>query len=122
MFGAHPRRNRMTELPGYRHPASGTQPEYLHPAYASSVKRSPRQALIPLPHTLSEITGPVYGHDQVRPEDNDLTKGHAGQPLGERIIVTGRVLDEDGRPVANTLVELWQCSASGRYHHPVDQH
>src|SRR5262245_55393584 len=107
----------MTELPGYRHPASGTQPDYLHAPYASSVKRSPRQPLIQLPHTRSEITGPVYGHDKVRAEDADLTKGHAGQPLGERIIVTGRVVDEDGRPVAGTLVELWQCSASGRYHH-----
>jgi len=112
----------MTELAGYRRPAPGTQPDYLHPAYASSVKRSPRQPLVVLPHTLSEITGPVYGHDKVRPEDADLTQGHAGAPIGERIVVSGRVLDEDGRGVPNALVELWQCSASGRYHHPVDQH
>lgn len=112
----------MTELAGYRRPAPGTQPSYLHPAYASSVKRSPRRPLVLLPHTLSEITGPVYGHDRVRPEDADLTQGHAGSPIGERMVVSGRVLDEAGRPVANTLVELWQCSASGRYHHPVDQH
>jgi protocatechuate 3,4-dioxygenase, beta subunit len=107
---------------GYRRPAAGTQPSYLHAPYQSSVKRSPRQPLITLPHTLSEVTGPVFGHDKVRPDDNDLTKGHAGHPLGERMIVTGRVMDEDGRPVPNTLVELWQCNASGRYHHPVDQH
>jgi protocatechuate 3,4-dioxygenase, beta subunit len=107
---------------GYRRPAAGTQPNYLHAPYQSSVKRSPRQPLIVLPHTLSEITGPVYGHDKLRPGDNDLTKGHAGAPLGERMVVTGRVMDEDGRPVPNTLVELWQCNASGRYHHPVDQH
>jgi protocatechuate 3,4-dioxygenase, beta subunit len=107
---------------GYRRPAAGTQPSYLHAPYQSSVKRSPRQPLIVLPHTLSEITGPVYGHDRLRPEDNDLTKGHAGAPLGERMVVTGRVMDEDGRPVPNALVELWQCNASGRYHHPVDQH
>jgi len=112
----------MTELAGYRRPAPGTQPDYLHPPYASSVKRSPRKPLVLLPHTLSEITGPVYGHDKVRPEDADLTQGHAGAPIGERIVVSGRVLDEDGRGVPNTLVELWQCSASGRYHHPVDQH
>jgi protocatechuate 3,4-dioxygenase beta subunit len=112
----------MTELAGYRRPAAGTQPDYLHPPYASSVKRSPRKPLVVLPHTLSEITGPVYGHDKVRPEDADLTQGHAGAPIGERMVVSGRVLDEDGRGVPHTLVELWQCSASGRYHHPVDQH
>jgi protocatechuate 3,4-dioxygenase beta subunit len=112
----------MTELAGYRRPAPGTQPDYLHLPYASSVKRSPRKPLVLLPHTLSEVTGPVYGHDKVHPEDADLTIGHAGAPIGERMVVSGRVLDEDGRGVPNTLVELWQCSASGRYHHPVDQH
>jgi protocatechuate 3,4-dioxygenase beta subunit len=107
---------------GYRRIVPGTQPEYLHPAYASSVMRSPTRRLVLIPHTLSEVTGPVYGHDRVGPDDNDLTRGHAGAPIGERIIVTGRVLDGDGRPVPNTLVELWQANSTGRYLHDNDQH
>lgn len=112
----------MGEPIGYRRPKPGTQPNYLHPPYQSSIKRAPSKPLILLPHTLSEITGPVYGHDRVRPTDSDLTQQHAGEPLGERIIVSGRVLDEDGRPVPRTLVEIWQTNAAGRYHHLVDQH
>jgi protocatechuate 3,4-dioxygenase, beta subunit len=64
----------------------------------------------------------VYGHERMGPRDNDLTRQHGGEPLGERIIVTGRVLDGDGRPVRNALVEIWQCNAAGRYIHQVDQH
>ncbi|HJU33256.1 MAG TPA: protocatechuate 3,4-dioxygenase subunit beta, partial [Hyphomicrobiaceae bacterium] len=78
--------------------------------------------LIVIPQTLSEITGPVYGHSDVRPEDADLTRQHAGEPLGERIIVKGRLLDEAGRPVPDALIEIWQCNAAGRYRHAVDQH
>jgi protocatechuate 3,4-dioxygenase, beta subunit len=95
---------------------------HLAPAYKSSIKRAPKQPLIIMPHTLSELTGPVYGDNDVQPGDNDLTKQHKGEPLGERILVHGRVLDEDGKPVTNTLVELWQCNAAGRYTHIVDQH
>jgi protocatechuate 3,4-dioxygenase, beta subunit len=95
---------------------------HLAPEYKSSVKRSPSKPLIIAPHTLSELTGPVYGHDAVQAGDADLTKQHKGEPLGERIIVHGRVLDEDGKPVANTLVEIWQANAAGRYIHVVDQH
>jgi protocatechuate 3,4-dioxygenase beta subunit len=100
------------------------QPPYLHPPYASSVKRSPREPLILLPHTLSELTGPVYGPDDVSPLDNDLTQNAVknGQPIGERIIVAGRVLDEIGRPVPNALIEIWQANACGRYSHKNDQH
>jgi protocatechuate 3,4-dioxygenase, beta subunit len=112
----------MADLVGFRRPKPGTQPNYLHPPYRSSIKRAPSRPLIFLPHTLSEITGPVYGHDKVRPTDSDLTQQHAGEPLGERIIVSGRVLDEDCRPVPRTLVEIWQTNAAGRYHHQVDQH
>jgi len=97
-------------------------PPSLFPAYTSTVKRSPKKPLVIIPQTLSEVTGPVYGHGKVDKDDNDLTLGHAGEPLGERIIVTGRLLDEDGRPVPNSLVELWQCNAAGRYNHAVDQH
>src|SRR5882724_5543712 len=97
-------------------------PPRLSPAYKSTVKRSPTKPLIPMRHTLSELTGPVYGHETVRENDSDLTTQHKGEPLGERIIVHGHVLDEDGRGVPNTLLELWQANACGRYIHVVDQH
>jgi protocatechuate 3,4-dioxygenase, beta subunit len=112
----------MSETTGYRRPYFGTQPEYLFPRYASTVKRAPTKPLVVLPQTLSELTGPLFGHDDVKPTDNDLTKQHQGDPIGERIIVSGRVLDENGRPVPHTLVEVWQANASGRYPHRVDQH
>ena len=97
-------------------------PPRLSPAYKSTVKRSPTKPLIPMRHTLSELTGPVYGHESVLPGDEDLTRQHAGEPLGERIIVKGRLLDEAGRPIPHSLVEIWQCNAAGRYIHVVDQH
>jgi protocatechuate 3,4-dioxygenase beta subunit len=75
-----------------------------------------------LPETLTEKTGPVFGHGLIRQHDNDLTAQHEGEPLGERIFVHGRVLDEDGRPVRGALVEVWQANASGRYLHKVDNH
>jgi protocatechuate 3,4-dioxygenase beta subunit len=112
----------MADVPGYRRPHKGTQPEYLHPAYASTSKRAPTKPLIVLPHTLSEVTGPIFGLDDVRPEDGDLTRQHATAPLGERIIVSGRVLDENERPISNTLIEIWQCNAAGRYRHRDDNH
>jgi protocatechuate 3,4-dioxygenase beta subunit len=97
-------------------------PPSLHPDYKSTVKRAPSRPLVPVPHTLSELTGPVYGHDSIRPGEEDLTKQHAGEPLGERLVVHGRMLDEDGRGVPNTLVEIWQANAAGRYIHKRDQH
>jgi protocatechuate 3,4-dioxygenase beta subunit len=97
-------------------------PPYLAPAYVSTQLRSPRRPLIILPHTLSELTGPVYGHESVLADDADLTKQSAAAPLGERIIVSGRVMDEDGRPIPDTLIEIWQANAAGRYIHVVDQH
>ncbi len=97
-------------------------PKHLTPGYRSTVKRSPSKPLIVVPHTLSELSGPVYGHDAVQEGDADLTKQHKGEPLGERIIVHGHVLDEDKRPVPDTLVEIWQANACGRYVHNVDQH
>ncbi len=75
-----------------------------------------------IPQTLSELTGPVYGYGRIGPVDNDLTRQHAGEPLGERIVLEGRVLDADGRPVPGTLIELWQANAAGRYVHKIDQH
>jgi protocatechuate 3,4-dioxygenase beta subunit len=112
----------MSEIASYRRPYWDTQPEYLHSSYRSTQMRSPRQPLILLPHTLSEVTGPLFGLDDIKANDNDLTKQHAGEPIGERIIVSGRVIDENGRPVKNTLVEIWQCNATGRYVHKNDQH
>ncbi len=106
----------------YRRPYVGTQPDYLFPNYASTVKRAPTKPLVVLPQTLSELTGPLFGHDEVKPSDHDLTKQHKGDPIGERIIVSGRVLDENGRPVPHTLVEVWQANSAGRYPHRVDQH
>ena len=106
----------------YRRPYFNTQPEYLFPKYASTVKRAPSQPLVLLPHTLSEVTAPVFRADEVRPGDSDLTRQHMGEPQGERIVVSGRVLDENSRPVPNILVEIWQANAAGRYNHVVDQH
>jgi protocatechuate 3,4-dioxygenase, beta subunit len=97
-------------------------PPYLHEDYVATRTRAPRRPLVPLPHTLSEITGPVYGHERVGELDHDLTRQHDGEPLGERMILHGRVLDGDGRPVRNTLIEIWQANAAGRYKHEVDRH
>lgn len=99
-------------------------PPYVYPPYKSTVRRGPQKPLIPLPHTLSELTGPVYGHDDISPLDNDLTRNAVknGEPIGERIIVTGRVLDDNNKPVPNALVEVWQANACGRYIHKGDQH
>ena len=112
----------MSDLQPFRAPAPGNQPDYLVPAYTSTVKRSPSQPLILLPQSLSEMTGPVFGHDRIKDTDHDLTRQHPGEPLGERIIVAGRVIDEDGRPVPHTLVEVWQANAAGRYQHKRDTH
>jgi protocatechuate 3,4-dioxygenase beta subunit len=112
----------MSDLIGYKRPAPGTQPNYLHAPYQSSIKRAPNKPLIRMPQTLTELTGPVYGHERVGPLDNDLTKQHAGEPLGERMILSGRLLDENGRPVPHSLIEIWQANACGRYPHPGDQH
>jgi protocatechuate 3,4-dioxygenase beta subunit len=106
----------------YPKASNNAHPAHDYAPYRSTEKRHPKQPLIVIPHTLTELTGPVYGHEAIRPADNDLTKQHAGEPLGERIIVTGRVTDEDGRGIANTLVEIWQANACGRYVHVNDQH
>ncbi len=98
-------------------------PSALTPPYKTSVARSPGLALISIENTLSEVTGPAFGHDDIDPIDNDLLSNYAkeGQsPIGERIILHGRVLDENARPVPNTLVEIWQANAGGRYRHKKD--
>jgi protocatechuate 3,4-dioxygenase beta subunit len=95
----------------YRSLAPGTQPQWICEAYKSTIGR-----------TLSELTGPLYGHNAIGESDNDLTRQRPGEPLGERIIVSGRVLDENGRAVSNSLVEIWQANAAGRYIHARDGH
>jgi protocatechuate 3,4-dioxygenase beta subunit len=112
----------MVRIRGYRRPDPGTQPPHFHPPYVSSIKRAPTKPLVAIPQTLSEITGPVFGPQAVEPKACDLTSQHTGSPLGQRIIVSGRALDEDNHPLANTLIEIWQANAAGRYLHTIDQH
>ena len=92
------------------------------PDYRSTARRAPKRSLVHLPHGLTECTGPLLGSSRVGETDHDLTVQHGGEPLGERIIVHGRVLDGDGRPIPDTLVEVWQANAAGRYRHEVDRH
>jgi protocatechuate 3,4-dioxygenase beta subunit len=91
-----------------------------YPGYKSTALRHPKQPLIALPHGPTELSAPVLGEDRLGPLDNDLTRQHDGEPQGQRIIVHGRVLEEDGRPVPDTLVEVWQANAGGRYFHRHD--
>ena len=105
----------------YREFSPGTQPNYLHSPYVSSLRRSPTKPLVHIPQTLSEITGPSWGAKDLVAGACDLTNRHSGSPIGPRIVVSGSVMDEDGRPLANTLVEMWQANAAGRYLHPSDQ-
>jgi protocatechuate 3,4-dioxygenase beta subunit len=101
---------------------SAVDPPYLFEPYVSTRLRAPLKPLVTLPETQSELTGPVYGHDRVSAADADLTSRHDGRPLGQLIVVSGRVLEEDGRPVRDSLVEIWQANAAGRYRHDVDRH
>jgi protocatechuate 3,4-dioxygenase, beta subunit len=110
------------EISDYRRPAHGTQPPYLYPPYVSSLRRAPTQPLVSVPHTRSELTGPRFRADDLTGSTSDLTAAGAGRALGERIVVSGRVVDEDGRPARHTLIEIWQANAAGRYLHRSDQH
>ena len=107
--------------PAYRDDRA-SQPALDTPEYGSTALRHPSRPPIAVPQTLTELTGPLFGDRRVQPSDADLTRQHAGEPLGERIILHGRVLDDGGRPVPDTLVELWQCNAGGRYLHDLDRH
>jgi protocatechuate 3,4-dioxygenase beta subunit len=102
--------------------AVGQQARNDYPAYKSTLLRAPKRPLIQIPHTISELSGPVYGHSSIGETDNDLTRQCADEPLGERIIVSGKVMDEDGRPIRNSLIEVWQANAAGRYIHTRDAH
>jgi protocatechuate 3,4-dioxygenase beta subunit len=111
-LGEYRARNREIHPPAY------------FPDYKTSVARSPRKPLIALQQSLSEVTGPAFGHDILQPLDNDLLlNGKVSQePVGERIIVHGRVLDESGHPVPNALIEIWQANAGGKYRHVNDHY
>ena len=106
----------------YPRTPSGAQPPYRHEDYRSTHKRAPTRPPLLVEHTLSEITGPTFASGWAGAETVDLTRQGKGEPLGERIILAGRLLDEAGRPQPRTLVELWQCNAAGRYLHEKDQH
>jgi protocatechuate 3,4-dioxygenase, beta subunit len=106
----------------YHRTPPGSQPPSLYEPYRASLHRAPTQPLILQPQTLSEITGPLFGSSAIGESDNDLTMQHSGEPIGERIIVTGRVLDDNGHPVPSALIEIWQANAAGRYRHQNDQH
>ena len=114
----------MERLGEYRSRNRDIHPPAYFPDYKTSVARSPRKPLIALQQSLSEVTGPVFGHDMLHPLDNDLLlNGKVTQePVGERIIVHGRVLDESGQPVPNTLIEIWQANAGGKYRHVNDHY
>jgi protocatechuate 3,4-dioxygenase, beta subunit len=90
--------------------------------YRSTALRAPKRPLVTLPESAQDLASPVYGDGSIGELDNDLTRQHEGEPQGERILVTGRVLEEDGRPVRNALIEVWQANAGGRYRHEGDQH
>lgn len=109
-------------IPIRRNEEEDVDPPYLYPEYVATRTRAPRRPLVLLPHSLTELTGPVLGAERVMPGDADLTARGAAEALGERIIVHGKVLDSDGRPVRNQLIEVWQANAAGRYAHENDVH
>src|SRR5690349_8473629 len=102
-------------LPRYRRDPEGTHPPLNSPGYGSTSLRHPKEPLVLLPQQLTEVTGPLLGPGRVGELDNDLTRQHEGEPVGQRIVVHGRLLDGDGRPIRDSLVEIWQANASGRY-------
>ena len=106
----------------YARDPEGAHPPLDYPPYRASALRHPKEPLVYLPHTVTEITGPQLGPARLLGEhDNDLTVQHAGRPIGERIIVSGRVMDTEGKPLRDTLVEIWQANAAGRYRHAHDR-
>jgi protocatechuate 3,4-dioxygenase, beta subunit len=103
-------------------PSLGPDVQVDYPGYRSTRWRVPKRPLATIPEELHLLTGPVFGESALEELDNDLTRQHAGEPLGQRVIVHGRVLGDDGRPIRRALVEIWQANAAGRYRHEVDQH
>lgn len=109
----------MSDVRAYRDEPAGSHPPNDYPPYGSTKFRAPKRKPIRLEHTLSEVTGPRFDGVETT---LDLTRWDGAQGIGERIIVAGKVLDEDGRPVPETVLEIWQCNAAGRYTHEGDQH
>jgi protocatechuate 3,4-dioxygenase, beta subunit len=103
-------------------PSFGPEVQVDYAGYRSTRLRAPKRPLVSSPEELHSLDGPVFGEDALDDNDSDLTAQHDGEPIGERIVVSGRVLDEAGRPVRNALVEVWQANAAGRYRHEVDRH
>jgi protocatechuate 3,4-dioxygenase beta subunit len=112
------------QIPEYNARDWKSHPPFVFKGYASSAKRGPLSKLVPLKQTLSEVTGPLFSDIKLEPGEDDLARDPAtgGEALGERIIVVGRVIDENEKPIPNTLIEIWQANSAGRYRHPVDQH
>ena len=100
----------------------GSQPPLDSPGYRSTARRAPSKPAIRLPESLSDLNVPVYGWWPIGETDNDLTRQHVEEPQGQRIVVAGRVVDEDGKPVRGALIEVWQANAAGRYRHIKDNH
>ena len=111
----------MSDPTPFRPSAPGTQPPLDLPAYLGTRRRRPNLKPYPVPHTVTETTGPVFTEERF-PAMADLTRQGRAPAMGERIAVAGRVTDEDGKPVPHTMVEVWQANAAGRYDHPADQH
>jgi protocatechuate 3,4-dioxygenase beta subunit len=100
---------------------ANVHPRLDSPDYRSTTLRHPKQPLIYLPHGPAELTGPQLDELRCGELDNDLTRQHAGEPIGERMTVSGGLLDGDGRPVRDSLIEIWQANAAGRYAHRWDR-
>src|ERR1700740_1476949 len=109
-------------LPSYAKPQPGNPPPLDFPPYKPPGRGPPPRPLVLLPHRLPEVTGPLLGDELITMHDADLTTQHAGEPQGQRIILAGRVIDSDGRPVPDTLIEIWQTNAAGRYRHSREHH
>jgi protocatechuate 3,4-dioxygenase beta subunit len=97
------------------------EPALDYPDYRSTALRHPKQPLVYLPERATEMTGPQLGDLRPGVIENDLTRHHQGEPVGERITVSGRLLDDDGRPIGESLIEIWQANAAGRYRHRRDR-
>ena len=113
--------NAQSETIPFRECVPGTQPANNSPEYGSTHKRHPRQQPLRIPQGLTEIAGPRFSESRY-PSIIDISRNGAHEAMGERIIVRGRVVDEDNRPVPHTMIEIWQANAAGRYNHPGDTH
>jgi protocatechuate 3,4-dioxygenase beta subunit len=112
----------ITETPtSYVREPPGAHPPMDYEPYKSTALRHPKQPLVYMPQAITEVTGPALGASLVQEGDNDLTRRHAAEPIGERITVSGHVYNTEGKPLRDTLVEIWQANAAGRYLHKWDR-